>query len=129
MRESKRRKRRFTLGMRMAKVATLRCGQMQPARVSSAHVRLYTQRRRTYRMAMPAPHTQWTADMVRALPDDGNRYEVVDGELFVTPAPSLIHQRAVLELALLLAPYLREHRLGSVIIAPADVVFGPRNVV
>ena len=37
-------------------------------------------------MAMPAEHTEWTVDMVRALPDDGNRYEVIDGELFVTPA-------------------------------------------
>ena len=38
---------------------------------------------------MPAQHTEWTVDMVRALPDDGNRYEVIDGELFVTPAPSV----------------------------------------
>ena len=45
-------------------------------------------------MAMPAQHTEWTVDMVRALPDDGNRYEVIDGELFVTPAPSWTHQRA-----------------------------------
>ena len=63
-------------------------------------------------MAMPAQPTEWTVEMVRALPDDGNRYEVVDGELFVTPAPSLIHQRAILELAYLLGPYLRDQRLG-----------------
>ena len=81
-------------------------------------------------MAMPAQHTEWTVDMVRALPDDGNRYEVIDGELFVTPAPSLTHQNAVLELALLLAPYLREHGLGRAIISPADViVYGPRKLV
>ena len=49
-------------------------------------------------MAMPAQHTEWTVDMVRALPDDGNRYEVIDGELFVTPAPSMVHQCALLEL-------------------------------
>jgi len=42
-------------------------------------------------MAMPAQPTEWTVDMVRALPDDGNRYEVIDGELFVTPAPSVAH--------------------------------------
>jgi hypothetical protein len=47
-------------------------------------------------MAMPAQPTEWTVDMVRALPDDGNRYEVIGGELFVTPAPSLIHKRAIL---------------------------------
>ncbi len=39
-------------------------------------------------MVMPTPTARWTVEMVRALPDDGNRYEVIDGELFVTPAPS-----------------------------------------
>jgi Uma2 family endonuclease len=67
--------------------------------------------------------------MVRALPDDGSRYEVIDGELFVTPAPSWTHQRAVRELLLLLVPYLGAHQLGDAIAAPADVVFGPRNMV
>ena len=80
-------------------------------------------------MAMPAQPTEWTVEMVRALPADGNRYEVIGGELFVTPAPSLIHQRAILELAYLLGPYLREERLGEVIISPADVMFGPRTMV
>ena len=37
-------------------------------------------------MVMPATH--WTVEMVHALPDDGKRYEVIDGELFVTPAPT-----------------------------------------
>ena len=81
-------------------------------------------------MAMPAQPTEWTVDMVRALPEDGNRYEVIDGELFVTPAPSFTHQNAVLELALLLAPYVREHALGRAVISPADViVYGPRKFV
>jgi hypothetical protein len=33
-------------------------------------------------MAIPAQPTEWTVEMVRALPDDGNRYEVIDGGLF-----------------------------------------------
>ena len=45
-------------------------------------------------MGMVAP-VYYTADMVRALPDDGNRYEVVHGELLVTPAPRLWHQKLV----------------------------------
>lgn len=78
-------------------------------------------------MAMPAQQTEWTLELVRTLLDDGSRYEVIDGELFVTPAPSWRHQRAVRELLLILAPYLRTHEIGDAMIAPADVVFGPRN--
>jgi hypothetical protein len=37
---------------------------------------------------MPATHTDWTVEMLDALPDDGQRYEIIDGELFVTPSPS-----------------------------------------
>jgi Uma2 family endonuclease len=81
-------------------------------------------------MAMPALPTEWTVDMVRALPDDGNRYEVIDGELFVTPAPSVFHQRAVRELLLLIDPYVRAHGIGEALMAPADVVvYGPRKFV
>ena len=80
-------------------------------------------------MAMPAQHTDWTVDMVRALPDDGNRYEVIDGELFVTPAPSPVHQRAVRELLYLIGPYVTAHAIGDALMAPADVVYGPRKMV
>ena len=81
-------------------------------------------------MAMPAQPTEWTVEMVRALPDDGNRYEVIDGELFVTPAPSVFHQRAVRELLLIIAHYVRASNLGEALMAPADVVvYGPRKFV
>lgn len=81
-------------------------------------------------MAMPAPSTEWTVEMVRALPDDGNRYEVIDGELFVTPAPSVPHQRAVRELLFLVQPYVSAHGIGEALFAPADVVvYGPRKFV
>src|SRR5688572_15889011 len=81
-------------------------------------------------MAMPAQPTEWTVSMVRALPDDGNRYEVIDGELFVTPAPTWTHQRAVRELTLLVAPYVSAQGVGEAIFAPADVVvYGPRKFV
>jgi Uma2 family endonuclease len=43
-------------------------------------------------MCMPLATTYWTVDAVHALPDDGNRYEVIDGELFVTPSPRWRHQ-------------------------------------
>lgn len=44
-------------------------------------------------MAMPASKS-YTAEMGRALPEDGNRYETVYGELLVTPAPRALHQLA-----------------------------------
>ena len=80
-------------------------------------------------MGMPAPQTDWTAEMVRALPDDGNRYEVLDGELFVSPAPRYDHQFIVLRLASLLDAYVREHKLGWVLSSPADVEFSPTTMV
>jgi Uma2 family endonuclease len=80
-------------------------------------------------MGMAQPQTRWTAAMVRALPDDGLRHEVIDGEHLVTPAPSWTHQYAVGELAAILRSYLSEHRAGQVIFAPADVEFDEHNMV
>ena len=57
-------------------------------------------------MAMPAAHAEWTVDMLDALPDDGNRYELIDGVLFVTPAPSDVHQLVVGALYVRLREYL-----------------------
>ena len=75
-------------------------------------------------MGMVAP-TYHTADTVRALPDDGNRYEVVRGELLVTPAPRLMHQRIVRRLTVELELYLRANPVGEVLTAPADISWGP----
>lgn len=72
---------------------------------------------------------RWTADMVRALPDDGKRYEVIDGELFVTPAPSWEHQAASKALFLRLHSYVSAHALGAVFYAPADVEFSAERMV
>src|SRR5207249_541449 len=69
--------------------------------------------------------TYYTADMVRALPDDGHRYETVHGELLVTPAPGLEHQYVVLELAARLRDYLRIRPVGHVLISPADISWAP----
>jgi Uma2 family endonuclease len=69
----------------------------------------------------------WSVADLADLPDDGNRYEVIDGELHVTPAPTWDHQRAVARLDRLLAPYVERERLGDVLIAPADVIFSPKR--
>ena len=73
-------------------------------------------------MAAPIYHT---ADMVRAMPDDGNRYEVVYGELLVTPAPRPWHQVVVQRLSLALGNYLERVPAGLVLSSPADISWGP----
>jgi len=79
---------------------------------------------------MGMPQTiHWTAEHVRALPDDGQRHEVVDGELLVTPAPSWRHQAAVGELYRRIAHYLAADRVGAAILAPADIELDPRTLV
>jgi Uma2 family endonuclease len=72
---------------------------------------------------MTAP-LYYTADMVRSMPDDGNRYEVVYGELLVTPAPRLWHQVLVHRLSVALELYLRAQPAGIVLTAPADISWG-----
>lgn len=79
-------------------------------------------------MGMPAT-TFYTADMVRALPDDGNRYETVHGELLVTPAPRALHQRIVRRLVVALDKYLTDHPVGEVWASPADISWGPDTLV
>lgn len=78
---------------------------------------------------MPAPQAFWTAEMARALPDDGQRYEVLDGELHVSPAPSLAHQSIVQVLFEVIKPYAALHRLGWTLFSPADVEFSPKRLV
>ena len=80
-------------------------------------------------MGMPAHQTEWTAEMVRALPDDGKRYEVLDGVLFVSPSPKRQHQRAVRILLLALDAYCREHSLGEALASPADIELSPKDLV
>lgn len=79
-------------------------------------------------MGMPAlPY--FTAEMVRALPDDGKRYEVVHGELLVTPAPRPLHQRIQMRLMARLAAYLAAHPVGELFAAPADISWGRDSLV
>lgn len=71
-------------------------------------------------MAMRAPKVPRTADDLDLLPADGNRYEIVEGELFVSAAPSMAHQRMLLRLAMRLFPYAEP--LGiEIAVAPVDV--------
>jgi Uma2 family endonuclease len=74
-------------------------------------------------MGMAAP-MYWTAEMVRQLPDDGKRHEVVYGELLVTPAPRFDHQLLVSRLWSRLSRYLEHEPIGLVLSSPADISWG-----
>ncbi len=63
------------------------------------------------------------------LPNDRQRYEIVDGELYVTAAPNTSHQTAVTNLTTVLNLHVRAHRLGRVFTAPYDVILGDTTVV
>jgi Uma2 family endonuclease len=74
----------------------------------------------------PAPG-QWTYADYRRLPDDGRRYEVIRGYLYVSPAPSIIHQRALAQLFIKLHFFVLAGGLGEVLMAPVDVLL-PREI-
>jgi len=78
---------------------------------------------------MPALVPRYTAAEVRRFPDDRLRYEVIRGELFVTPAPGTWHQRAIVELCRRLQDYLEAHALGEVLPAPFEVEFNEDSAV
>lgn len=85
--------------------------------------------RRAYAVSMPLAPEYFTVGMVRALPDDGRRHEVVLGELLVTPAPGLQHQRIVGRLFRLLASACDADGTLEAIVAPADVTWGEDTLV
>jgi Uma2 family endonuclease len=76
---------------------------------------------------------EYTADMVRALNDQHDwgwpRYEVVDGELLVTPSPRNVHQRMVARLLRALGEYLDREPVGEVFPSPADLSWGVKKLV
>jgi Uma2 family endonuclease len=75
-------------------------------------------------MGMAAP-LYYSAEMVRTLPDDGNRYETVRGQLLVTPAPRPWHQEVAARLLVGLRGYCAAEGVGHVFSAPADISWGP----
>jgi Uma2 family endonuclease len=82
-------------------------------------------------MGMPAIRRHWTTADVRALMDESRgwpRYELIGGELIVTPAPRGPHQFAVTELLVLLVAYLRNEPIGAALASPADLELEPGTI-
>ena len=66
--------------------------------------------------------TEW-----ERLPNDGNRYELIDGVLYVSAAPRDLHQLVLQALSDVVSPYARRLRLGRVYVAPFDVFMDPAS--
>jgi len=62
-----------------------------------------------------------TFEQFRQLPEDGKRYELIHGEVHVTPSPTTRHQMVLHNLAMTLGPYALKNRLGEVYSVPLDV--------
>ena len=72
-------------------------------------------------MGMPAAFAKWTVDLLDALPQSSDRFELIDGELYVTPSPGISHQGALLRLASRLLTYTDRVGVGRTVISPSDV--------
>jgi len=83
-------------------------------------------------MGMAAPSKVWTRDEVLALQDaapSGVRYELIDGELLVSPSPNHPHQACVTTLLVLLYDYCKRHRIGQALMSPADLSLEEESIV
>ncbi len=83
-------------------------------------------------MFMPTVRQRrWAIEEVERLVDDRKgytpRYELVDGSLLVTPAPSNLHQRILAELFVLVREYVKRHRLGEALFSPGTVKLTPQT--
>jgi len=77
----------------------------------------------------PQTSTRLTYEDYLEIPNDGRRYEIIDGELYVNPAPSTRHQIAVGNLHALLWNFMRARHTGTVYVAPCDVILSESDVV
>jgi Uma2 family endonuclease len=83
----------------------------------------------TFTQSIPQGKIVLTYDDYCELPNDRNRYEILDGELSVTPAPATKHQTALGNLYRFLANYVVANQLGKLFIAPTDLILASTTVV
>lgn len=76
----------------------------------------------------PAGEIILTYEDYLRLPDDGKRYEVLEGVLHVVPSPTVRHQRISRELGFQIFQYVSQHGVGEVFYAPLDIVFSHTSV-
>jgi Uma2 family endonuclease len=64
-----------------------------------------------------------------ALPNDGRRYEIIEGEVFMSPSPKQKHQSVIVALTEILASHVRTENLGRIYVAPFDVLLSEHDIV
>ncbi len=80
-------------------------------------------------MTTKQPKVRYTYDDYCELPDDGNRYEVIDGVLYMAPAPHPRHQRILFNLTVLFTPFVTGgNALGELFFSPIDVIFASEDI-
>ncbi len=78
---------------------------------------------------MSAPQVElFTAADYRSMPEDGKRYQLIEGEIIMAPAPNTYHQVVQRNVLVLLDNYLRRRPMGTVLGAPCDVYLDDQNV-
>lgn len=77
----------------------------------------------------PQTTTRLTYEDYVKLPDDGNRYEIIDGELYVNPSPVPRHQDIVFNTASAFRQYFKTHGGGKAYISPLDVILAEDAIV
>ena len=71
---------------------------------------------------------RWTYEEYYKLEDD-QRYEIINGTLLMAPAPDTWHQEWLISLGTLIKIFLKQNKLGRLLISPVDVVLDEENVV
>jgi Uma2 family endonuclease len=79
-------------------------------------------------MRIPEGKIVLTYDDYVELPNDGKRYEILEGELAVTPAPTPKHQNASVNLTAILSPHVKANDLGKLYHAPIDLILESTSV-
>ncbi|MGR3311484.1 MAG: Uma2 family endonuclease [Candidatus Brocadiales bacterium] len=77
----------------------------------------------------PVSTVKFTYEDYLLFPENGNRHELIDGEHYMTPAPSTRHQRISGKFFRILSDFIEKNKLGEVFYAPCDIVFSDIDVV
>ncbi|MDQ3657882.1 MAG: Uma2 family endonuclease [Chloroflexota bacterium] len=78
---------------------------------------------------MSVAHRIYNFEDLEDTPDDGNRYEIIWGQMIVSPVPPLVHQEVLGRLVVWLTTYVWDRKLGEVHLGPVEVRLSPHNSV